>query len=69
MPCSCPQHCKLLTTKQSLPKNQPDLGKKELLVKPETRVWKGDQQVKLAECDGFEAQDERYEIDRHFYAF
>jgi len=40
---------KLLTTKQSLPKNQPDLGKKELLVKEETRVWKGDQQVKLAD--------------------
>src|SRR3954464_12611673 len=29
---------KLLTTKQSLPKNQPDLGRKELLVKPETRI-------------------------------
>jgi hypothetical protein len=40
---------KLLTTKQSIPKNQPDLGKKELLVKPATRVWKGDQQVKLAD--------------------
>ncbi len=40
---------KLLTTKQSLPKNQPDLGKKELLVKDETRVWKGDQQVKLTD--------------------
>jgi hypothetical protein len=40
---------KLLTTKQSLSKNQPDVGKKELLVKPETRVWKDDQQVKLAD--------------------
>ena len=40
---------KLLTTKQSIPKNLPDLGKKELLVKDETRVWKGDQQVKLAD--------------------
>jgi len=40
---------KLLTTKQSLSKNQPDLGKKELVVKPETRVWKGDAQVKLNE--------------------
>jgi hypothetical protein len=40
---------KLLTTKQSLPKSQPDLGKKELLVKDETRVWKGDKQVKLAD--------------------
>ena len=40
---------KLLTTKQSLPKNQPDLGKKELLVKDETRVWKGAAQVKLAD--------------------
>lgn len=40
---------KLLTTKQSLAKNQPDLGKKELLVKPETRVWKGDAQAKLSD--------------------
>jgi hypothetical protein len=40
---------KLLTTKQSLPKNQPDLGQKELLLKPETRLWKGDRQVKLAD--------------------
>jgi hypothetical protein len=40
---------KLLTTKQSIPKNQPDLGKTELLVKDETRVWKGGQQVKLAD--------------------
>jgi hypothetical protein len=39
----------LLTTKQSLPKNQPDLGKKELLVKDETRVWKGDRQVQLTD--------------------
>ncbi len=38
---------KLLTTKHSIPKKQDDLGKKELLVTPETRVWKGDQQVKL----------------------
>jgi hypothetical protein len=40
---------KLLTTKQSLSKNQPNFGQKELLVKPETRVWKGDQQVKLTD--------------------
>ncbi len=40
---------KLLTTKQSIPKNQPDLGKKELLVNDETRVWKGDKQVKLTD--------------------
>ncbi len=40
---------KLLTTKQSLPKNQANLGKKELPVKDETRVWKGDKQVKLAD--------------------
>ncbi|MGB8170013.1 MAG: hypothetical protein WCF18_21095, partial [Chthoniobacteraceae bacterium] len=39
---------KLLATKQSISKNQPDLGRKDLLVKDETRVWKGDQQVKLA---------------------
>jgi hypothetical protein len=40
---------KLSTTKQSLAKNQPDLGKKELLVADRTRVWKGDKQVKLAD--------------------
>jgi hypothetical protein len=40
---------KLLTTKQSLAKNQPDLGKKELLVTPETRVWNGDTQGKLTD--------------------
>ncbi len=40
---------KLLTTKHSLPKNQPDLGKKELLVNDQTRVWKGDKQVKLSD--------------------
>ena len=40
---------KLLTTKQSLPKNQSDLGKKELFVKDETRVWKGAERVKLAD--------------------
>ena len=32
---------KLLATKQSLAKNQPDLGKVELHVTPETRVWAG----------------------------
>jgi hypothetical protein len=31
----------LLATKQSLAKNQPDLGKAELHVTPETRVWRG----------------------------
>ena len=40
---------KLLVTKQSLPKKQPDLGKQELLVNDQTRVWKGDKQVKLAD--------------------
>lgn len=40
---------KLLTTKQSISKNQHDLGKKELLVNDETHVWKGEQQVKLAD--------------------
>ncbi len=40
---------KLLTTKQSLRKNQPDLGKKELLVNQETRVWKGEEQIKLTD--------------------
>lgn len=40
---------KVLTTKQSISKKQPDLGKKELFVKDETRVWKGGQQVKLTD--------------------
>ena len=40
---------RLLTTKQSLARMQPDLGKKEWLVRDETRVWKGDGQVKLAD--------------------
>jgi hypothetical protein len=40
---------KLLVTKQSMPKSQPNLGKQELAVKDATRVWKGDQQVKLAD--------------------
>jgi hypothetical protein len=38
---------KLLATKQSLPKNQPDLGKAELHVNAATHVWKGDKQIKL----------------------
>lgn len=40
---------KLLVTKQSLSKNQPDLGRQELRVNDQTRVWKGDKQVKLSE--------------------
>jgi glutamine synthetase len=32
-------------------------------------MWRAYQQVKLAECEGFEGQDEEYEIERHFYAF
>ena len=32
-------------------------------------MWRAYPQVKLAECDGFEAADEEFEIDRHFYAF
>jgi glutamine synthetase len=32
-------------------------------------LWRGYQQVKLAECDGFDEHDEDFEIDRHFYAF
>ena len=40
---------KLLVTKQSLPKKQPDLGKQELIVNDKTRVWKGDQQIKLSD--------------------
>jgi hypothetical protein len=40
---------KLLVTKRSLPKNQLDLGKSELTVTAETRVWKGDRQIQLGE--------------------
>lgn len=40
---------KLLTTKHSIAKNQPDLGKKELLVSPATRVWKGGKAIALSE--------------------
>jgi hypothetical protein len=40
---------KLLTTKQSLAKKQPDLGKKELFISDETRVWKGTKRVKLSD--------------------
>ncbi|MBS0208222.1 MAG: hypothetical protein JSS27_04635 [Planctomycetes bacterium] len=40
---------KLLCTKQSLAKQQPDLGKKELLVTAATRVWRGDKQIALAD--------------------
>jgi hypothetical protein len=40
---------KLLATKHSLPKNQSDLRKKELLVKPETRVWKNGSAAKLSD--------------------
>ena len=40
---------KLLTTKRSVAKQQDDLGKKELLVTAETRVWRGEQLVKLEE--------------------
>jgi glutamine synthetase len=32
-------------------------------------MWRAYPQVKLAECDGFEAADEDFEIERHFYAF
>jgi len=32
-------------------------------------MWRAYQQVKLAECDGFEAADEDFEVERHFYAF
>ena len=38
---------KLLTTKHSIAKKQEDLGRKELIVTPETRLWKGGEQVKL----------------------
>lgn len=40
---------KLLVAKRSVPKNQPDLGKSELEVNRETRVWKGDQQIQLSD--------------------
>jgi len=38
---------KLLTTKQSIPKNLPEVGKAELHVNAATRVWKDGQQIKL----------------------
>ena len=37
---------KLLTTQHSIAKKQDDLGKKELAITKDTRVWKGDQQAK-----------------------
>ncbi|HSU67585.1 MAG TPA: hypothetical protein VLJ39_11990 [Tepidisphaeraceae bacterium] len=37
---------KLLTTKQNVSKQQPGLGKRELLVDERTRLWKGDKQIK-----------------------
>ncbi len=40
---------KLLVTKQSPAKKQMDLGKRELFVTEQTRVWKGDKQVKLTD--------------------
>jgi len=40
---------KLMLTKENLAKNQPDAGHQELLVSNETRVWKGDQQIKLGD--------------------
>ncbi len=40
---------KLLVTKQSLPKKILDAGKLELIVNDQTRVWKGDKQVKLSD--------------------
>jgi hypothetical protein len=40
---------KLETTKQSIAKKQPDLGKKELMVTPATRIWKGEKQIQLAD--------------------
>ncbi|MDR3405804.1 MAG: hypothetical protein P4L99_25185 [Chthoniobacter sp.] len=38
---------KLLATKQSIPKNLPEVGKAELHVNAATRVWKDDKQIKL----------------------
>ena len=32
-------------------------------------MWRAYQVVKLTECDGFEAADEEFEIEQHFYAF
>lgn len=40
---------RLFTTKRSVAKQQEELGKKELLVTAETRVWRGEQAVKLAD--------------------
>ncbi len=32
-------------------------------------LWRVYREVKLAECDGFEARDDAYELETHFYAF
>ncbi|WP_009960191.1 hypothetical protein [Verrucomicrobium spinosum] len=40
---------KLLTTKHSISKKQEDLGKKELLLTPATRCWRGTDQIKPAD--------------------
>jgi glutamine synthetase len=32
-------------------------------------LWRVYRAVKLAECEGFEARDEAYELEAHFYAF
>jgi glutamine synthetase len=32
-------------------------------------MWRAYPQVKLGECEGFEREDEAFEIERHFYAF
>jgi len=41
----------LKLTKQNLAKNQPDAGHQELLVGSDTRVWKGEQQIKLTDLE------------------
>lgn len=40
---------KLLVTKQSLPKKQPDLGKQELLINAQTHFWKDGKAIKVAD--------------------
>jgi len=40
---------KLLVTRQNLSAGQADLGRAELLVNDQTRVWKGDKEVKLGD--------------------
>ena len=49
---------RLLTTKHSIPKKQDDLGKKELAVTAETRVWRGTNAMVQVKLDDLKPGDE-----------